>query len=694
MIPGNSTTKGLRKCGTSCVQNRRSRGLGCRVSTSCSGRSKDLHTNRPGDLTKPQLVRLDWLETEKRIREHERDVEIRLWSRVKHLGLGDAPTKYFFNIHRQNAARAQILQLRLSTREETRDQSKILCAVGKYYAELYTAQTPTAEDRQTRRDILHKVENHVSNSERTMLSALPIEKEIEDVLLSLPLNKAPRVDGISAEALRKTWPHMKQFYVNMVHKFWEEGVLAETVTEGMIRLIPKTVNKTELKDWRPLTMLNTDYKIIARILAGRLQLLLQKIVFPQQTRFIKGRQMLDNVLALWSAQDAAKTYRRKEMFVKLDFEKAYDRVVLQAQPTFYTSIIRLSATTCRKVEQFYRHFLWGYNKEGTAKRSLVRWNLVGRPKAQGGLGIRSLTDTNSSLMGKWIGSIIDEEAGTWGFALSDLVRQGRAKHHRDIVRRHYSLSDLILTRQPLHLAGTDIAKSIMTSWKAIHGVITWDPKGVAIPRYITLRDVVSLVVNNRQEGEAATKQIMAGLRELKVTQIETLWRQKEMLKRNFVRGRHNEQRRAEGSLLHEFLHRITLATGLCNTPLRLSAGWKIRDKLIKGNFTDAARNWYRASPVLQRESVEDGAWTRNTIDKAISQWRESSADPPQRQWLEIASILQNAIAISIVTRIERWLKNTLARTEGSEGGSEALCTERAAIGLNEAPPLTRGMGEP
>lgn len=286
----------------------------------------DIHQSRPKDLSTQQLVRLDWLETEKRLREHERDVEIRLWSRVKHLGLGDAPSKYFFNIHRQNAARAQILQLRLPTGEDTRDQSKIMCAVGRYYAELYTAQPPTALDEQARQALTHRVQDHLTEAERSMLAALPTEKEIEEVLFSLPANKAPGVDGVSAEAMRKTWPHMKKFYVSMVHKFWEEGVLAETVTEGMIRLIPKAVNKMELKDWRPLTMLTTDYKIIARILAGRLQLLLQKIILPQQTGFIKGRHMLDNVLTLWMAQDAARTRKHPGMFVKLDFEKAYDRV--------------------------------------------------------------------------------------------------------------------------------------------------------------------------------------------------------------------------------------------------------------------------------------------------------------------------------------------------------------------------------
>lgn len=286
----------------------------------------NLHSTRPMELTPSQLTRLDWLKTEKRIREHERDVQIRLWSQVKHLGLGDAPTKYFFNIHQQNTARAQILQLKLSTGEETRDQARILCAVGKYYADLYSAQTCTEEDIYVRSAMMQRVENKLTDAERLMLSAPPTVKEVEDVLFSLPANKAPGVDGVSVEALRKTWPVMKAFYLAMVQKFWEEGILAESITEGMIRLIPKSVNKTELKDWRPLTMLNTDYKIIARLLASRLQVILPTLILPQQTGFIKGRNMLDNVLTLWMAQDAAKVTSSKGMFVKLDFEKAYDRV--------------------------------------------------------------------------------------------------------------------------------------------------------------------------------------------------------------------------------------------------------------------------------------------------------------------------------------------------------------------------------
>ncbi|OAE30170.1 hypothetical protein AXG93_4295s1250 [Marchantia polymorpha subsp. ruderalis] len=694
--------------------------------------------------------------------------------------------------------------------------------VDQYYAKLYTAQALSTEDISTRQELMGRVEDHLKDVERSMLSALPLEKEIEDVLLSLPHNKAPGVDGISAEALKRTWPFMKDFYIRMVGTFWAEVLLAETVTGGMIRLIPKSVNKMALKDWRPLTILTKDYKIIARILAGHLQLLLQKIILPQQTGFIKGRNMLDNVLSLWVAQDAARTYKHKSMFVKLDFEKAYDRVehnylwdamskcglglrfitlvkgltlgtsmavhmeqsfqagrlrgykvkdmvlldyslfaddmgvyidnthssfqelgrvlakyekisnilggwelrllsfearavllqfVLQAQPTFYSSLIKLSATTSRKVEQLYRQFLWGYIKDGEAKRSLVRWDLLCRPKAEGGLGIRGLPNTNSSLMGKWIGSILDETAGTWGLALADLVKQGRARYHTDIIRKHYSLPDLILTRQPLHLAGTEIGRALMLCWRTVQADVTWEPAGVAIPRYITLRDIVGLILHKREEVETSTKQVMAHLRQLKLTQVATLWRKKEALKRTYVRGPSNERRREEGSAIHIFLHCITSATGLTSAPLRLSASWKLKGSPIHGNFTEAAPRWLSTQTSRRRrlgmdmEDAQGGARlqrqlrtsystaqlhnrTRNTIDKAIAQWKESSAELPRKQWLEVASILQHAIATSTVTRIERWLISTLGKLECSEGGSNVLCTERTAIGLNmTAPPV-------
>lgn len=125
---------------------------------------------------------------------------------MKHLGLGDAPSKYFFNIHRQNTARSQILQLKLPNGEETRDQAQILCTVGRYYSDLYSSQGCSGTELQVREKLLDRLEDKLSDADRHMLAAPPSEREVEEVLFALPENKAPGVDGVSAEALIKHGP--------------------------------------------------------------------------------------------------------------------------------------------------------------------------------------------------------------------------------------------------------------------------------------------------------------------------------------------------------------------------------------------------------------------------------------------------------------------------------------------------------
>lgn len=75
----------------------------------------------------------------------------------------------------------------------------------------------------------------------------------------------------------------------------------------------------------------------------------------------------------------------------------------------------------------------------------------------------------------------------------------------------------------------------------------------------------------------------------------------------------------------------------------------------------------------------------NTIDKAISQWRETPISPPPKHWLEMAMTLQTAIATTMTTRIERWLTRTLDKTHYSEGSSEAPHTTGAAIDADLSP---------
>lgn len=80
-----------------------------------------------------------------------------------------------------------------------------LCAIGKYYADLYSSQVCTGQDLTTRIELMIPVQDKLVGAECSMMAATTTLAKIEQVLFNLPSNKAPGVDGISAKTLRKTF---------------------------------------------------------------------------------------------------------------------------------------------------------------------------------------------------------------------------------------------------------------------------------------------------------------------------------------------------------------------------------------------------------------------------------------------------------------------------------------------------------
>ncbi|KAL3698377.1 hypothetical protein R1sor_012453 [Riccia sorocarpa] len=108
--------------------------------------------------------------------------------------------------------------------------------------------------------------------------------------------------------------------------FWDKKSLVGKDSRGIIKLIPKNDKKHLLKNWRPITLLTMTYKIVANIIALRLKDILPRLIDTQQTGFVTGRNIIDNILSLRLGQEWAQATNQDTIFVKLDFMKAYDRV--------------------------------------------------------------------------------------------------------------------------------------------------------------------------------------------------------------------------------------------------------------------------------------------------------------------------------------------------------------------------------
>jgi hypothetical protein len=98
------------------------------------------------------------------------------------------------------------------------------------------------------------------------------------------------------------------------------------INKGVITLIPKTGDRAKLSNWRPITLLGSIYKILAKTLAGRIQSALTHIIRPNQTGFVEGRSILDNVFMAQESLGWAEESGQDLVLLLLDFEKAFDRI--------------------------------------------------------------------------------------------------------------------------------------------------------------------------------------------------------------------------------------------------------------------------------------------------------------------------------------------------------------------------------
>ena len=139
--------------------------------------------------------------------------------------------------------------------------------------------------------------------------------------------KSPGTDGITVEFYKLFWNNVKEFYVNSINYSFQTGSLTELQKQSIITIIPKQ-NKdlTSLDSWRPISLLNVDYKIATKVIANRVKHVITKIIHNSQTGFIKRRYIGENIRLLFEIIDNAEEENKPGLIFFTDFEKAFDSI--------------------------------------------------------------------------------------------------------------------------------------------------------------------------------------------------------------------------------------------------------------------------------------------------------------------------------------------------------------------------------
>jgi hypothetical protein len=181
--------------------------------------------------------------------------------------------------------------------------------------EIYSINNPFTANNKISDEDMNKCEREITIEECT------------EAITALPNNKSPGSDGLTANFYKAFWPKLKHNFMECVKDIEKYGEMSIEMKRGIISLLPKDGKDIRyIKNWRPISLLNTDYKIIAKLLALRLQPLLPDIIHRDQTGFIKERYIGENIRVVDDVITFCRTYNTPGFLLLLDYEKAFDTV--------------------------------------------------------------------------------------------------------------------------------------------------------------------------------------------------------------------------------------------------------------------------------------------------------------------------------------------------------------------------------
>jgi hypothetical protein len=176
--------------------------------------------------------------------------------------------------------------------------------------------------------MLNLFDNVISIEDNLSICSIPSEQEIHDTVFSIGATKAPGPDGFTRIFYQKYWALIKPVVQSYVWNFFNKHHLLKEHNRTFIALVPKQLGPSMVHHFRPISLCNFIYKIISKILANRLKVLLHRFISPYQSAFVPSRTIQDNSVMAHELLHTIKSKRGRGglMAVKIDMEKAFDRM--------------------------------------------------------------------------------------------------------------------------------------------------------------------------------------------------------------------------------------------------------------------------------------------------------------------------------------------------------------------------------
>ena len=244
-----------------------------------------------------------------------------LRTKARWMSQSEHNTKYFFALEKRKAKNSTTSTVYNKEGRLTSNQGEILNVQAKYFADLYRL------DKNLSQEIPGISEKKLNDQVKNELDEAVTMQEIQETIKTMARNKSPGISGFSIDLYIIFWNRLKQPFLEMIQQIYQQKMLHELTREGIITLLPKSDRDLNyVKNWRPIILLNTEYKIISKVIANWIKGMLNELINIDQTGFVKGWLISENLRKILDVIHLADRNDLSGLLICIDFAKAFDNV--------------------------------------------------------------------------------------------------------------------------------------------------------------------------------------------------------------------------------------------------------------------------------------------------------------------------------------------------------------------------------
>jgi len=276
----------------------------------------------PFPLTKEALEETAKIRTELAESEVRRLAGAKIRSRARWIEVGEKPCRLFSSLEKTRKITTSIPSIRCQAGTPITSRPLIKKRIKEYYADLYQSRpcNPIAQ-----KDLIDSITNKLSAQQQASCEGMLTLEELTAACKSAPRNKTPGPDGLPADFFQAFWPKLGPLLLRVANASFDLGHLPETLRTGYTTLIPKKGDLQDISNWRPISLLCADAKMITKAIYNRLAKVITSVIGPHQTA-VPGRYIHHNTRLVQDVLDLTASQAQDGGILFLDQTKAFDRV--------------------------------------------------------------------------------------------------------------------------------------------------------------------------------------------------------------------------------------------------------------------------------------------------------------------------------------------------------------------------------